>query len=186
MRDSTSKGSPSRFAELLPKGAGVRAVKLALGAALLAGAAGAQTAADWIIDTFAGSSGVEDNGPAGDAWLIAPIGVAADSGGNLYIAASGNHRIRKVDSSGVITTIAGTGVYGFGGDDGPAVDAQLRSPWSVAADSAGNLYIADTVNFRIRKVDSSGVITTFAGTGERGFGGDDGPAVDARLEHFQR
>ena len=181
MRDSTSKGSPSRFAELLPKGAGVRAVKLALGAALLAGAAGAQSAADWIIDTFAGSSGVEDNGPAGDAWLIAPIGVAADSGGNLYIAASGNHRIRKVDSSGVITTFAGTGVYGFGGDDGPAVDAQLRSPWSVAADSAGNLYIADTVNFRIRKVDSSGVITTFAGTGERGFGGDDGPAVDARL-----
>ena len=122
-----------------------------------------------------------DGGPAVDAQLSSPTGVAADEAGNLLIADRGNHRIRKVDSAGVISTVAGSGERGFGGDDGPAADAQLSAPYSVAADGAGNLFIADTDNDRIRKVDSAGVISTVAGSGEPGFGGDGGPAADAQL-----
>ena len=106
-----------------------------------------------------------------------------DIAGNLYISETGNNRIRKVDSSGVITTIAGTGTSGFGGDGGPAVDAQLSSPTGMTVDDEGNLYIADYNNRRIRKVDSSGVITTIAGSRFSGecFGGDGGPATQAGL-----
>ena len=110
-----------------------------------------------------------------------PRGVAVDSAGNVYIADTGNQRIRKVDSTGTITTIAGSGEFGFSGDGGPAVEAELRSPRGVAVDSAGNVYIADAGNRLIRKVDSTGTITTIAGTGECGFGGDGGPAVEAEL-----
>src|SRR5208337_2269787 len=92
-----------------------------------------------------------------------PVGVAVDSAGNLYIADFANCRIRKV-TNGVITTVAGNGTYGFSGDGGPATNAQLYEPLGVAVDSAGNLYIADTYNYRIRKV-SNGVITTVAGGG---------------------
>ena len=126
-----------------------------------------------------------DGGPAVDAQLSNPSAVALDAAGNLYIADRANHRIRKVDSSGTITTIAGNGPSGgpgiYGGDGGPAVDAQLSNPRGVAVDSAGNVYIADSSNHRIRKVDSSGVITTIAGTGAYGFNGDGGLAVDAQL-----
>ena len=122
-----------------------------------------------------------DGGPAGDADIYNPRGVTVDSAGNLYIADTSNHRIRRVDSEGVITTIAGDGTRGFGGDGGPATQAQLRNPEDVAVDSAGNLYIADTSNHRIRRVDSEGVITTIAGSGESGFDGDGGPAVEAWL-----
>ena len=181
MRNSISKRMSSRFAALPRSGGGVRVVKLALGAALLVAAAGAQPSSDWIIDTFAGLPDIRDHGPAIDARLDAPSGVVLDGAGNLYIADTGNHRIRKVDSSGVITTIAGTGERGFGGDGGPAAAAQLWSPADVVLDGAGNLYIADRGNQRVRKVDSSGVITTIAGTGESGFGGDGGPAVQAQL-----
>ena len=137
-----------------------------------------------VITTIAGTgefgfSG--DGGPAVQAQLSSPRGVAVDGAGNLFIADLGNHRIRKVDASGVITTVAGTGVLGFGGDGGPAVQAQLYSPFDVVVDGAGNLFIADTDNHRIRKVDASGVITTVAGTGVLGFGGDGGPAVQAQL-----
>ncbi len=90
-----------------------------------------------------------------------------DSAGNLYIADTGNNRIRKV-SNGVITTVAGNGIAGFSGDNGPATSAQLNYPMGVAVDSAGNLYIADVGNNRIRKV-SNGVITTVAGNGTRRF-----------------
>ena len=111
--------------------------------------------------------------------------MAVDGDGNLYIADTWNNRIRKVDSSGTITTIAGNGPSGglgiYGGDGGPAVDAQLSIPYDVAVDGAGNLYIADTRNRRIRKVDSTGTITTIAGTGEYGFNGDGGLAIDAQL-----
>ena len=137
-----------------------------------------------VITTIAGTGERGfggDGGPAVDAQLRFPLGVATDSAGNLYFADQPNNRIRKVDAAGTITTIAGTGERGFGGDGGPAVDAQLRSPWGVATDSAGNVYFADLYNQRIRMVDSAGVITTIAGTGERGFGGDGGPAVDAQL-----
>ena len=102
-----------------------------------------------------------------------------DSAGNLYIADTGNIRIRKV-SNGVITTVAGNGTVGFSGDNGPATSAQLSGPSGVAVDSAGNLYIADADNGRIRKV-SNGVITTVAGNGAHGFSGDNGPATSAQL-----
>jgi uncharacterized protein (TIGR03437 family) len=129
------------------------------------------------IGTF-GFSG--DNGPATSAELDYPGGAAVDAAGNLYIADTGNHRIRKV-SGGVITTVAGNGTLGFSGDDGPATSAQLDYPGGVAVDSAGDLYIADSYNFRIRKV-ANGVITTVAGNGVPGFGGgDNGPATSAAL-----
>ena len=120
-----------------------------------------------------------DNSPATSASLFSPTAVAVDSAGNLYIADSGNSRIRKV-SNGIITTVAGNGGYGFSGDNGPATSAQLYDPYGVAVDSAGNLYIADTGNSRIRKV-SNGVIATIAGNGTYGFTGDNGPATSAQL-----
>ncbi len=108
---------------------GVRAVKLALCAALLATAASAQSSGDWRIDTFAGLAHVRDNVPATEDRLAAPFGVAADGAGNLYIADAGNNSIRKVDPSGIITTVAGTGEHDrfgrYDGDGGPASEAQL-------------------------------------------------------------
>ena len=136
------------------------------------------------ITTVAGTGGPGysgDGGPAVQARLHYPAGVAAAAAGNLYIADTGNHRILWVEPSGTITTVAGTGVPGHTGDGGPAVQAQLRFPGDVAVDATGNLYIADTDNDRIRRVDPSGTITTVAGTGEPGHTGDGGPAVQARL-----
>ena len=126
---------------------------------------------------IAGFSG--DGGLATSASLNYPGGVAVDSAGNLYIADSNNSRIRKV-SGGTITTIAGDGAYGYSGDTGPATSASLQFPEGVAVDSAGNLYIADMENNRIRKV-SGGTITTIAGKGDQGFSGDGGPATAASL-----
>jgi uncharacterized protein (TIGR03437 family) len=126
-----------------------------------------------------------DNGPATSAQLYDPYVVAVDAAGNLYIADSSNCRIRKV-SNGVITTVAGNGVYGYSGDNGPATSAQVGEPFGVAVDAAGNLYIADTLSARVRKV-SNGVIATVAGSGLTGpaggggFSGDYGPATSARL-----
>ena len=151
MRNS-SKRRPSQIAELLRSGGGVRAVKLILCAALFAAAAGAQPQASYRIDTFAGTRDVRDNGPATSAWLRFPFGVAVDGAGNLFIADTDNHRIRKVDSAGVITTVAGTGESGFSGDGGSAIQAALDDPFGVAVDVAGNLFIADYLNHRIRKV----------------------------------
>jgi uncharacterized protein (TIGR03437 family) len=134
-----------------------------------------------VITTVAGNgtSGYSgDNGPATSAQMYFPRAVAVDSAGSLYIAEYGD-RIRKV-SNGVITTVAGNGTRGFSGDDGPATSAQLDQPWAVAVDSAGNLFIADTGNNRIRKV-SNGVITTVAGNGTGGYAGDNGPAISAQL-----
>jgi trimeric autotransporter adhesin len=123
-----------------------------------------------------------DGGPATNAQIANPSGVAVDGAGNIYVADSLSNSVRKV-SNGVITTVAGDGTQGFGGDNGPAVKAQLDHPSGVAVDSAGNVYIADTNNMRIRKI-SKGVISTFAGVGmygSSGFGGDNGPATDAQL-----
>ena len=122
-----------------------------------------------------------DNGPATSAQLNNPMGVAVDAVGNLYIADCGNQRIRIV-TNGVITTVAGNGKFGFSGDNGPATSAQLHSPWGITVDSAGNLYIADEGNNRIRQV-SNGVITTIAGNGKPRFSGDGGPATEAQLAH---
>jgi sugar lactone lactonase YvrE len=127
----------------------------------------------------AGYSG--DQGPATAAQLNSPSSVAIDSSGNLYIADTLNNRIRKV-SSGIIKTIAGTGAAGYGGDGGPATSAQLNAPWGVTVDASGNLYIADTLNSRIREL-SNGIITTVAGTGAAGYGGDGGSAASAQLHY---
>ena len=139
-----------------------------------------------VLTTVAGNgiSGYSgDHGPAIDAQLSAPNGVAVDQAGNLYIADTSNSVIRKVTPGGVITTIAGVpGAEGFAGDGGPALQSQLALPQGVATDTAGNIYIADTRNNRIRKVSSSGVITTIAGS-SGGFLGDGNPATSAALNY---
>jgi len=159
-----------------------------------------------IISTFAGSrykgSGFSgDGGPASAALLGAPFGVATDAAGNVYIADTYNQRIRKVDTAGIISTIAGNGYNagvsyslagGFAGDGGPADSAELNLPYGVAVDASGNVYIADTYNQRVRKVSTSGIITTVAGNGyisnngmsapqNGGFAGNRGPAISAAL-----
>jgi uncharacterized protein (TIGR03437 family) len=124
-----------------------------------------------------------DNGPATSAALNSPCGTVVDAAGNLYIADTNNNRIREV-SNGIIITIAGNGVQGFSGDNGPATAAALNDPCGVALDAAGNLYIADTNNNRIREV-SNGVITTIAGNGAMTavpLSGDNGPATSAPLD----
>ncbi len=124
-----------------------------------------------------------DGGPATQAMLNFPGAVAADRQGNLYIADTMNHRIRKVDTAtGVIATIAGTGQHRSSGDGGPATAAALNEPAALAVDDRGNLYIADQSNNRVRKVDlNTGTITTVAGTGETGYTGDGMPATEAGL-----
>ena len=122
-----------------------------------------------------------DGGPATSAGLTAVYGLATDAAGNLYVADTWDDKIRKIDASGTITTVAGTGEEGRGGDGGPATEARLDKPRGVAVDAAGNLYIADSDNHLVRRVDPSGTITTIAGTGDRGFSGDGGPATEAAL-----
>jgi sugar lactone lactonase YvrE len=137
-----------------------------------------------VISTVAGigTKGYSgDDGPATSAQINGPMGVAVDSAGNLYIAEYGNNRIRKVTLAGVISTVAGNGTKGFSGDGGPATSAKLNGPTGIAVDSAGNLYIADYGNSRIRMVTSAGVISTVAGDGTSGFGGDGGPATSAQF-----
>ena len=129
----------------------------------------------------AGADG--DGGPAADARLRLPLGVAVDSAGTLYIADTYNHRIRKVTAEGIISTIAGTGVSGFSGDGGLGTAALLASPTGIAVASDGTLYIADTRNHRVRKLTVDGTITTVAGTGAAGYNGDGGPATLARLNN---
>jgi sugar lactone lactonase YvrE len=104
-----------------------------------------------------------DGGPATSAQLSYPKDVALDGSGNLYIADSGNNRIRMVSAAGIITTVAGTGAVGYSGDGGSARNAKLGYPAGVAVDSGGNLYVADTNNFRVRKISTTGIITTIAG-----------------------
>jgi DNA-binding beta-propeller fold protein YncE len=124
-----------------------------------------------------------DGGPALDAFLNTPCGVAVAQGGYpVYIADTANHCIRTIDAAGTITTIAGNGSAGFGGDGGPATAAQLSGPIRIRSDHAtGNLYITDQGNHRIRRIDSSGVITTVAGGASAGYSGDGIPAAGALL-----
>ena len=181
-------------------------------------------AATGIITTVAGTgiSGWNgDNQPATSAQLSGPVGVAVDASGNLYIADRGNELIRKVNTAGIITTVAfspsedvavdasgnvyiadypghlvlkmdattgtistvaGTGVAGFNGDNQPATSAQLNGPTGLAVDASGNLYIVDYNDSRVRRVDAAtGIITAVAGTGDAGFNGDNQPATSAQL-----
>lgn len=124
-----------------------------------------------------------DGGPATEAQLKGPQGVAVDSAGSLYIADTENDAIRKVDANGTITTVAGTGTPGYSGDGGPAAEAQLRTPIGLAFDAQGNLYIADSANQRIRRIDPNGIITTVVGTRSGGFSGDGGDPTQAQLKN---
>jgi sugar lactone lactonase YvrE len=146
------------------------------------------TASTGIISTIAGNGILGyggDGGAATSANLYYPSGVAVDGSGNIYIADAGNNRIRKVSAStGIISTIAGNGTSGFGGDDSLATSANLNSPSGVALDASRNIYIADGSNNRIRKVTaSSGIISTVAGNGIDGYGGDDSAATSAKLNY---
>jgi len=142
-----------------------------------------------IVTTIAGSgaAGVNlgsfsgDGGPALSATLKEPWDVAFDKAGDLFIADRDNNRVRKVDPTGVISTVAGDGRARFAGDGGPAVAASLNQPLGLAVDAAGNLLIADSENDRVRRVDPRGLITTTVGTGDKGFSGDGGPATAATI-----
>ena len=123
-----------------------------------------------------------DNSPATSAQLNTPQALAIASNGTLYIADTGNNVIRAIDTIGNITTVAGTGKPGYAGDNGPATAAQLDAPNAIAVDSTGDLLISDSANHRIRRVDTTGTITTVAGTGIQGFSGDSGPATSAQLD----
>ena len=134
-----------------------------------------------IIVTVAGGGFGSDGGAATNASLRNPFGVALDAAGNLYIADTYNNRIRKVDTNGLIATIAGNGSAAYSGDGNAATNASLYFPFGLVLDVAGNLFIADTYNNRIRKVDTNGLITTIAGRAGSGAVGDGGPATNAYL-----
>jgi uncharacterized repeat protein (TIGR01451 family) len=137
-----------------------------------------------IITTVAGNGTQGFSGDAGratSAELNLPCGVAVDGAGNLYIADQGNNRIRKVSAAGIITTVAGNGTAGYTGDNIAASSAELNNPTAVAVDAAGNVYIADDFNERIREVSTQGVISTVAGTGAKGYSGDGLAATAAQL-----
>ena len=160
----------------------LQAIPLALACAGLASLpARAAAPPVYQLTTVAGSDLVGDGGQAVAAQLAQPEGMALDSAGNLYIADAANHRVRKVTPAGVISTVAGNGHPGFSGDNGPASSAQLNQPYDLAMDAAGNLYIADYGNQRVRAIGTNGNITTVAGGGSSGASGDGGPAVSATL-----
>ncbi len=150
-------------------------------AVLLVSCAGGLQAQTQRFETVAGGF-VGDGLPATSAALVSPRGIAFDAAGNAYIAQEDENRIRKVSSSGVITTIAGNGTYGFNGDGGPASSAVLASPRGVAIDALGNVYFSDALNNRVRKIAINGVITTVAGNGQANSAGDGGPAANAGVQ----
>jgi len=142
--------------------------------------------ADNIIATAVGTGEkgfAGDGGPAQAALLNGPFDVAFDAAGNLYFSDTFNCRIRRVDArSGTISTIAGNGDKGYAGDGGPATAAALNEPYGIVLDRAGNIFVADRLNRRVRRIDAAtGIITTTAGTGEAAYGGDGGPATQAGL-----
>jgi sugar lactone lactonase YvrE len=137
-----------------------------------------------IINTIAGNGtqGFSGDGAAATtAQLYLPQGIIFDASGNLYISDQWNHRIRKVDTTGIISTVAGNGIQGFSGDGGNAVAAELSAPHGIVFDAAGNLYIADQSNMLIRKVNTAGTINTIAGNGTQGYNGDGGSATAAEF-----
>lgn len=138
----------------------------------------------WVIYTHAGNGtgGYGGDGElATNASVNGPSGIDVDAAGNVYIADRGNNVVRVVSPAGLIRTLAGGASAGYGGDQGIATQAALRQPEDVAVDAAGNLYISDSRNYRIRRVDASGIITTIAGNGEWKYDGDDKPALEAAM-----
>lgn len=144
------------------------------------------------IDTFGTITTIAGNGdnvyngdniPATDAAIYAPHCVAIDGAGNMYITDFENHRVRKVNTAGIITTIAGTGISGYDGDNGPATSAKINGPYGIALDTEGNIYFADDWENVVRKINGSGIITTFAGSETATTLGDGGPATAASLNH---
>lgn len=138
----------------------------------------------FVISTIAGNGNAGYSGDGGQATAAAlndPRGIVTDPAGNVYFCDRENHVVRKVDTSGKITTVAGTGVAGYNGDNISGTQARLNTPWRVTIDPAGNLYIADAGNDRIRKLAPTGIITTVAGNGAPGYSGDGGPATGASL-----
>ncbi len=147
-----------------------------------------------IITTIAGKDSVDqygydyyianryngDNIPADSAFLSHPISVATDTAGNIFIADQDNHRIRKINGKGIITTIAGTGTAGYSGDGSLAINAKIGQPYCVTTDLKGNVYFGDA-NHTVRKIATNGIITTIAGNGTEGYSGDGGKAVNAKL-----
>ena len=137
----------------------------------------------FLVNTLAGNGMLPfppDGTPAGQVHLVMPQGVAVDTAGNVYVSERYYHRVIKITPGGTVTTVAGTGVVGYNGDRIPANRAQLNQPWALAFDGAGNLYISDVVDLRVRRVSAAdGTITTFAGTGRAGNTGNEGPAASA-------
>jgi len=140
-----------------------------------------------IITTIAGNGTAGyngDGGPATSYELNYPVSVSADVSGNVYIGDYFNNRVRKVNTSGIISTFAGNGTSGYSGDGGAASSAELDWPDGIFMDVSGNLFISDEVNVRIRKVNSSGIISTIAGNGVQGFSGDGGAATSAEMDNI--
>jgi DNA-binding beta-propeller fold protein YncE len=142
--------------------------------------------AQWLISTVAGTGAqgyAGDGGPATQALLNNPFDLAFDPAGNLCFSDTYNHCIRRIDArSGIITTIAGTGEEGFAGDGGPATRARMNQPYGIVIDRAGNIYVADRLNGRVRRIDgASGVITTLAGNGSGKYSGDGGASTQSGL-----
>ncbi len=151
-------------------------------------AVGGVITAGSVITTIGGTGSSGFSGDGATATLAAinhPYGIASDAAGNVYFSDSGNNRVRKITTGGVISTFAGNGIAGYFGDGGPAIYSTLRNPRGVALDSFGNLYIGDYDNYRVRKVALDGTISTLAGNGTNNFGGDGGPAVLAKFSQPQ-
>jgi sugar lactone lactonase YvrE len=138
-----------------------------------------------ILNTIAGGNNIGafsgDGGPAISAQFNNPSGIAVDASGNIYVADYSNNRIRMINSVGTVTTIAGIGTNGFSGDGGPAISAQLSSPIGIVLGTSGNIIFTDYYNYRVREINSSGIINTIAGTGTLGYSGDGGPATMANI-----
>jgi sugar lactone lactonase YvrE len=160
-----------------------RRASLAIALAFTGIVSHAQTITTLAGTGISGWSG--DGGPATVATINGPNGLCPDGAGNLYFCDGANNRIRKINAAGTISTIAGNGTAGFGGDGMPATDASVEfsNPAALTFDATGNLYIADLNNQRVRKINTAGIITTIAGTGIAGFGGDGGPATAAAFDN---
>jgi uncharacterized protein (TIGR03437 family) len=169
-------GSPFQFNIAVSDAAGNRSAPQSFSIAI--SGSGTTPAPQRIVTTIAGTDFVfnGDGKPALEA-QIDPLDVAVDKNGNYYIADPGNNRILQISPAGILTTVAGNGIGGFSGDGGPAVNASLNVPYGLALDSAGNIYVADTNNLRIRKITTDGIISTIAGSGGSGSTGDGGQAI---------